>query len=102
MEDSWYTYRFILVGGILFVLGAVFGTSCLYVIIPLALAISVLYWFIIRKRDNECSKSVASGLFAILAVTAFVMVFLGSCLGGCVTGKSDARQQRIEMGMTPY
>ena len=69
MKDSWYTYLFMLVGGILFVLGAVFGTSCLYVIIPLALAISVLYWFIIRKRDNECSKSVASGLFAILAVT---------------------------------
>lgn len=102
MKDSLLIILVLLVGGILFAVGAKYGTGSLYVILPLVIAFGIGYWIFARDPEGERNISIAASITAALAIAAFTIVFVGSCVGGCTKGGGDTKQQRIEMGVSPY
>ena len=77
-------------------------SSFKYYIILAIIFGTVAYIF---TKDEETSGHHLFNSFSIsamLCIIFFVLLFLGNCLGSCTKGGGDTRQQRIEMGLSPY
>ena len=102
MKETWLIFLIMLAGGILFTVGFVFGISSMYYVIPLIIVLGIVYWYLEKTPEGKRNWSIATGVCTMLAIVAFIIVFVGSCVRGCSTGGNDTTQQRIEMGISPY
>lgn len=95
-------YLVMLIGAILFVIGAVFGFGSMYVVVPVILCVSIVIWYFSKDKDGKRNPNVIWQLSVISIIFAFVAVGFGSCVSGCTNGGGNTTQQRIEMGIPLY
>lgn len=82
-----------------------FGTglsSFKYYIVVAVIFGVVSYFFTKDKKENGIHLFNSFSISIMLSIIFFVLLFLGSCVGSCTKGGGDTRQQRIEMGLSPY
>ncbi len=82
-----------------------FGTglsSFKYYIVVAVIFGVVAYFFTKDKKENGIHLFNSFSISIMLSIIFFVLLFLGSCVGSCTKGGGDTRQQRIEMGLSPY
>ena len=104
MNDKLYTFIATLIGGVFLVIGMIFGMSSLKFIIPAIIAI-VAGVVIYQKKKGRLERHDFSDAFYLIigaSIIIFILVGLGNCIGSCTKGGGDLRQQRIEMGLSPY
>ncbi|MBQ9637282.1 MAG: hypothetical protein IJV36_05235 [Prevotella sp.] len=103
--EKLFTTIFVLIAGSLFVIGAIFGSKSLYVILPIVfVCVTGMFLYARKKKENSLTKDILQfvNILIVVSIFIFISVGLGNCVGSCTKGGGDTRQQRIEMGLPPY
>ena len=86
-----------------FLVGYGAGLSAFKYYVLVAAIIGIVAY--LNVKDVETEKRRISNFFnavIMLCIIFFVLLFVGSCLRSCTSGGGNTRQQRIEMGLSPY
>ena len=97
MEDSCATSIIMLICGIIFIVGVIFGMSSMYVFVPLAFIAGFVGWYYIKDPKGKRKLSNMLLTTTAIIIVTFIIVGFGSCIRSCTKGGGDLRQQRIEM-----
>ena len=87
------------------IVGAENGIGSIVWYIPISVVVAFIVWYVFEKRKDETMKDllkIIPSFSAFFLIIAFVLLFIGSCVGGCTRGGGDTTQQRIEMGIPLY